>query len=82
MSNLSAVVSKDLMEVLFKRNPQPLEALGACIVVIGNVLARLEEKDRAAVCSGLMPMIEGATERAVEALGKANEREKPTTPRQ
>jgi hypothetical protein len=45
------------------------------------VLARLEEKDRAAVCSGLMPMIEGATERAVEAL-KANEREKPTTPRQ
>ena len=82
MSNLSAVVANDLMKVLFKRNPQPLEALGACIVVIGNVLARLEEKDRAAVCSGLMPMIEGATERAAEALGKANEREKPTTPRQ
>jgi hypothetical protein len=68
MSNLSAAVANDLMEVLFKRNPQPLEALGACIVVIGNVLARLEEKDRAAVCGGLMPMIEGATERAVEAL--------------
>jgi hypothetical protein len=68
MSNVSAVVANDLMEVLFKRNPKPLEALGACIVVIGNVLARLEEKDRAAVCSGLMPMIEGATERAVEAL--------------
>ena len=82
MSNLSAAMANDLMEVLFKRNPQPLEALGACIVVIGNVLARLEEKDRAAVCSGLMPMIEGATERAVEALGRANEREKPTTPRQ
>jgi hypothetical protein len=68
MSNLSAAVADDLMEVLFKRNPQPLEALGACIVVIGNVLSRLEEKDRAAICSGLMPMIEGATERAVEAL--------------
>jgi hypothetical protein len=68
MSNLSAVVANDLMEVLFKRNPQPLEALGACIVVIGNVLARLEEKDRAAVCSGLLPMIEGATGRAVKAL--------------
>jgi hypothetical protein len=75
MSNLTAAVANDLMEVLFKRNPQPLEALGACIVVIGNVLARLEEKDRAAVCSGLMPMIEGATQRGVEALGKANERD-------
>jgi hypothetical protein len=81
MSNLSAAVADDLMEVLFKRNPQPLEALGACIVVIGNVLSRLEEKDRAAICSGLMPMIEGATERAVVAL-KTSEREKPTTPRQ
>jgi hypothetical protein len=68
MSNLSAAVADDLMKVLFKRNPQPSEAQGACIVVIGNVLARLEEKDRAAVCSGLMPMIEGATERAVETL--------------
>jgi hypothetical protein len=68
MSNLSVAVANDLMEVLFKRNPQPLEALGACIVVIGKVLARLEEKDRAAVCRGLMPMIEEATERAVEAL--------------
>jgi hypothetical protein len=32
------------------------------------VLARFEEKDRAAVCSGLMPMVEEATELAVEAL--------------
>jgi hypothetical protein len=32
------------------------------------VLARLEEKDRAAVIGGLLPMIEEATERSVEAL--------------
>jgi hypothetical protein len=68
MSDLSVVVANDLMEVLFKRNPPPLVALGACIVVIGNVLARLDEKNRAAVLSGLLPMIEGATERSVEAL--------------
>ena len=67
MSDLSVAVANDLMEVVFKRNPQPLEALAACILLIGHVLARLEEKDRAAVCSGLMPMIEEATERAVEA---------------
>ena len=63
------------MEVLFQRNPEPLEALGACIVLIGHVLARFEEKDRAAICGGLMPMIEEATEIAVEAL-ETNERER------
>jgi hypothetical protein len=68
MSDLSVAVANDLMEVLFKRNPEPLEALGACIVLIGHVLARFEEKDRAAICSGLMPMVEEATELAVEAL--------------
>jgi hypothetical protein len=67
MSDLSVAVANDLMEVLFKRNPPPLEALAACIPLIGNVLARLEEKDRATVISGLMPMIKEATERAVEA---------------
>jgi hypothetical protein len=35
--------------------------------VLFHALASLEEKDRAAVCSGLMPMIEEATEAAVEA---------------
>ena len=68
MSDLSVAVANDLMEVVFKRNPQPLEALAACILVIGHVLARLEEKDRAAVFGGLLPMIKEATERAVEAL--------------
>jgi hypothetical protein len=67
MSDLSVAVADDLMEVLFKRNPQPLEALGACIVVIGHVLARLEEKDRAAVFGGLMPMIKEATNVSLEA---------------
>lgn len=67
MSDLSVAVANDLMEVLFKRNPQPLGALAACILVIGNVLARLDEKNRAAVIGGLMPMIQEATERAVEA---------------
>ena len=82
MSDLSVAVANDLMEVVFKRNPPPLEALAACILLIGHVLARLDEKNRAVVIGGLMPMIKEATERAVEALGKANEREKPTTPRQ
>ena len=67
MSDLSVTVANDLMEVVFKRNPQPLEALAACILLIGHVLARLEEKDRAAVIGGLMPMIKEAMERAVEA---------------
>jgi hypothetical protein len=67
MSDLSVAVANDLMEVVFKRNPQPLEALAACILLIGHVLARLEEKDRAAVIGGLMPMIKEAMERAVEA---------------
>ena len=44
-----------------------MEALAACILLIGHVLARLKEKDRAVVCGGLMPMIEEAMERAVEA---------------
>ena len=67
MSDLSVAVANDLMEVVFKRNPQPLEALAACILLIGHVLARFDEKNRTAVISGLMPMIEEATERAVEA---------------
>ena len=67
MSDLSVALANDLGEVLFKRNPQPLEALAACILLIGHVLARLEEKDRAAVIGGLMPMIKEAMERAVEA---------------
>ena len=67
MSDLSVALANDLGEVLFKRNPQPLEALAACILLIGHVLARLKEKDRAVVCGGLMPMIEEAMERAVEA---------------
>ena len=68
MSDLSVAVANDLMEVLFKRNPQPLEALAACILLIGNALARLDEKNRAAVLSGLMPMVKEATERSVEVL--------------
>jgi hypothetical protein len=67
MSDLSVALANDLGEVLFKRNPQPLEALAACILLIGHVLARLDEKNRAAVLSGLLPMINEATERAVEA---------------
>ena len=67
MSDLSVAVADDLMEVLFKRSPQPLEALGACIAVIGQVLAGLEEKDRAAVFGGLMPMIKEATDVTLEA---------------
>jgi hypothetical protein len=67
MSDLSVAVANDLMEVLFKRNPPPLEALAACILLIGHVLARLEEKDRTVVLGGLMPMIKEASERAVEA---------------
>jgi hypothetical protein len=67
MSDLSVAVANDLMEVLFRRNPPPLEALAACILLIGHVLARLEEKDRAVVLGGLMPMIKEASERAVEA---------------
>jgi hypothetical protein len=70
MSDLSVTVANDLMEVVFKRNPQPLEALAACILLVGHLLARLDEKNRATVISGLTPMIEEATERAVEALGK------------
>ena len=68
MSDLSIAVANDLMEVLFKRNPPPLEALAACILLISQVLSRLEEKDRATVIGGLLPMIEEATERAVEGL--------------
>jgi hypothetical protein len=67
MSDLSVAVANDLMEVLFKRNPPPLEALAACIPLIGHVLARLEDKDRAVVIGGLLPMIEQATEAAVKA---------------
>jgi hypothetical protein len=67
MSDLSVAVANDLMEVIFERNPAPLEALAACILLIGHVLASLEEKNRAAVIGGLLPMIEEATERAVEA---------------
>jgi hypothetical protein len=67
MSDLSVAVANDLMEVVFKRNPQPLEALAACILLIGHLLARLDEKNRAAVLSGLTPMIKEATERAVGA---------------
>jgi hypothetical protein len=79
--SVSADVANDLMKVLFKWNPKPLEALGACVVVIGKVLARLDEKNRAAVLSGLLPMIEQATQRSVEGL-KTSEREKSTAPRQ
>ena len=68
MSDLSVAVANDLMEVVFKRNPQPLEALAACIVLIGHVLPCFEEKDRAAICGGLTPMIEKATELALEEL--------------
>jgi hypothetical protein len=67
MSDLSVAVANDLMEVVFERDPQPLEAMAACILLIGHVLARFDEKNRTAVISGLMPMIEEATERAVEA---------------
>jgi hypothetical protein len=67
MSDLSVAVANDLMEVVFKRNPQPLEALAACILLIGHLLARLDEKNRAAILSGLTPMIKEATERAVGA---------------
>ena len=68
MSDLSVALANDLGEVLFKRKPQPLEALAACILLIGNVLARLDEKHRAAVIGGLLPMIKETAERAVEAL--------------
>ena len=67
MSDLSVAVANDLMEVVFKRNPPPLEALAACILLIGHVLARLDEKNRAVVIDGLMPMTEEATKSDVEA---------------
>jgi hypothetical protein len=67
MSDLSVALANDLMDVLFKRNPPPLEALAACIPLVGHLLARLDEKDRAVVLGGLLPMIEEATVRALEA---------------
>ena len=44
MSDLSVAVANDLMEVLFERNPQPLEALAACILLIGHVACTLRRK--------------------------------------
>jgi hypothetical protein len=46
MSDRAIAMTNDFMAILDKRNPEPLEVLGACIVLIGVALAPLEEEDR------------------------------------